>query len=71
MVDLRNLHSCVQNNTRYTGFFTCNVGTRQGCILSPMLFSLFIDELITDIKAKCSNCIFITQDESDIFVICR
>ncbi|MEW8546755.1 MAG: reverse transcriptase family protein, partial [Candidatus Thiodiazotropha sp.] len=63
------LRSCVQNNGRYTDFFTCNVGTRQGCILSPVLFSLFINELITDIKSKCSNGIFITQDISDIYAL--
>lgn len=64
-----NLRSCVQNNGQYTEFFTCNVGTRQGCILSPMLFNLFINELVMDIKAKCLNGIFITQDISDIFAL--
>ena len=63
------LHSCVQSSAHFTEFFPCNVGTRQGCILSPVLFSLFINELIVDIKANCHNGIFITQDISDIFAL--
>ena len=63
------LHSCVQSSAHFTEFFPCNVGTRQGCILSPVLFSLFINELIVDIKANCPNGIFITQDISDIFAL--
>ena len=61
--------SYVQSSAHFTEFFPCNVGTRQGCILSPVLFSLFINKLIVDIKANCSNGIFITQDISDIFAL--
>ena len=63
------LHSWVQSSAHFTEFFPCNVGTCQGYTLSPILFSLFINELIADIKAKCPNGIFITQDISDIFAL--
>ena len=63
------LHSCVQYDKHFTKFFPCNVGTRQGCILSPVLFSVFINELIVDIKVHCPNGIFITQDISDMFAL--
>ena len=32
--------------------FCINNGVKQGCILSPTLFDLFIDELVTDLKDK-------------------
>ena len=37
--------SCVRIGDRLTEFFDCPAGLRQGCILSPMLFSLFINEI--------------------------
>ena len=63
------LHSCLQSSAHFTEFFPCNVGTRKGCIFRPVLFSLFINELIVDIKANCPNGIFITQDISGIFAL--
>lgn len=59
----------MQSGTHFTQFFSCNVGTRQGYTLSPVLFSLFINKLIVDIKANCPSGIFITQDISDIFAL--
>ena len=37
--------SCVRNNCELTDFFECPVGVRQGCALSPTLFSVFINEI--------------------------
>ena len=38
----RKLKSCVKVNEGLTEYFECNIGTRQGCISSPIIFSLFI-----------------------------
>ena len=38
------LSSCVRNQNSISDFFPCNLGTRQGCMLSPLLFIMFIGE---------------------------
>ena len=39
------LLSCVRANSEYSDFFDCPVGVRQGCVLSPTIFSVFINQL--------------------------
>ena len=36
--------SCIRCKEGLTEYFNCDIGTRQGCMLSPFLFSLFINE---------------------------
>ena len=40
------LRSCVKVPEGLTEFFRCTVGTRQGCMISPYLFSLYVNELV-------------------------
>ena len=35
-------NACVISNGSHSELFDCNIGVRQGCSLSPLLFSLFI-----------------------------
>ena len=37
--------TCVRVNGDYTKYFDCPVGLKQGCMLSPVIFSLFVNEL--------------------------
>ena len=47
---LRNMYSkmtsCVKTENYLSDDFDCNIGTRQGCQLSPLLFVLYVNELI-------------------------
>ena len=51
---LKNLYdiveSCVLVGKRRTEWFTVEAGVRQGCILSPILFAIFIDGLARAVK---------------------
>lgn len=57
----KKLKSCVRANQSFTEFFDCNVGTRQGCKLSPILFSLFINDIVQELRSNCQNGLFISQ----------
>ena len=41
----QSIKSCVRLNGQVTNFFPCNIGLRQGENLSPVLFSLFLNDL--------------------------
>ena len=44
------LLSCVRAKNEYTDFFECPDGVRRGCVLSPTLFCLFINQLAEHIQ---------------------
>ena len=40
-----NVKSCVKSCTSYSDYFSYAVGLRQGEVMSPILFSLFVEDL--------------------------
>jgi exonuclease III len=50
------LYQCCESTIRlggqleYTDFFSIETGVRQGCILSPLLYSIFINDLVKELR---------------------
>lgn len=63
------LSSCVRSQDGLTDYFPCRIGTRQGCVSSPLLFSLFINDLATLLRDQCGSGIFINNDIPEIINI--
>ena len=61
--------SCVRIGDRLTEFFDCPVGLRQGCILSPMLFSLFINEIPSSVEQQGMHGIQLLPGLVEIFLL--
>ena len=61
--------ACVRNGSVYSDVFDCPIGLRQGCNLSPMLFSLFINELYMVMKDSGITGIQLTPDTLQILML--
>lgn len=57
------------NNLLLSETFDVHIGVRQGCILSPFLFSFFINGLATQIERNCSHGIQLHPDMLHIFLL--
>ena len=65
-----NLCSCVKiDKQKCTSNFKCNIGTRQGCKLSTILFILFINDLIDELNDSGIQGIQISADDPDVLTI--
>merc|ERR1711867_192535 len=47
-----NAKSCVKNESLISGVFACNMGVRQGENLSPLLFSIFLNDFEETLSKK-------------------
>ena len=50
-----NVKCAVKVNGHLTNWFPVSNGLKQGCLLSPILFNLYINDLVTTIKQSCSG----------------
>lgn len=63
------LLSCVRVNGEYSEFFECPQGVRQGCVLSPNLFSLFINQLASQINETGRHGIQMLPGLIELFIL--
>ena len=62
-------HLVLQTKNGLTDFFKCTVGTRQGCISSPLIFSLYLNDLILYLKQKCDQGVFVSNEIPDLLAL--
>ena len=63
------LLSCIRANSEYSDFFDCPVGVRQGCVLSPTIFSLFINQLANYITETGRHGIQLLSGLVELFIL--
>ena len=68
---LRNMYSklksCVQvNNETLSDLFQCDIGTRQGCMLSPFMFIFYLNELTSITDANNCRGIFVNNNYANV-----
>ena len=63
------LKSCVKTTCGLTEFFECTIGTRQGCMISPFLFILYIDELVDMLRNSGCPGVFINEEVPSLHIL--
>ena len=63
-----NFKSCVRTHSGLSDYFQCTVGTRQGCMLSPFLFALYISELADMLENKACQGVHVDEQKPNILI---
>ena len=61
--------ACVRVDNECTGYFECPKGLKQGCLLSPIIFSVFVNELSKLIENSNLRGIQLFPDLTEIFLL--
>ena len=65
----RTVQACVRCGRENTEYFTCLQGLKQGCLASPTLFSLFVNELAHDIISQGKHGLQFSPNDIEIFIM--
>lgn len=60
------IKSCVQLNNNVSAMFSCECGVRQGENLSPLMFSLFLNDLLEHLESKGNTGLTLQYAEDEI-----
>ena len=63
------LLSCVRVKNAYTDFFRCPNCVRQGCVLSPAFFCLFINQLAERVRSSGKHGVQMLPELMELFIL--
>ena len=63
------VQACVMSSSGQTDFFQCLQGLKQGCVASPILFSLLINELANEIICNGKHGVSLGATEIELFLL--
>ena len=63
------IQACVMSNSVLSGFLERFQGLKQGCVASPILFYLLINELANEIIGKARHGISLGPTEIELFIL--
>ena len=61
------VQSCVKRDTNISDFFSCPQGVKQGCLLSPLFFSLHISEVVDSVRKGGKHNIQLLPGHDEFF----
>ena len=61
--------TCVRVDGDYTDYFNCDEGLKRGCLLSPILFSMLVNEFTKIIETSGLRGIQLHPDLIEIFIL--
>lgn len=61
------VRSCIRHNSKYSDFFSSDIGLKQGDPSSPLLFMLFVDDISENINTDLHS--IFTVEELKLFLI--
>ena len=61
--------ACVRDKCMYTDFFKCPRGVKQSCLLSPLMFSFFINELAVELSKNGKHGTQLIPGATEIFML--
>jgi len=65
----RNVTCCVQSRGQLSEYFLSTVGVKQGCNLSPLIFSCIINELAKNIINRGKHGVQLMSDSTQLFLL--
>ena len=48
-------NACIKINGKMSESFCIKIGVRQGCVMSPWLFNIYMDGVLREVKAKAGD----------------
>ena len=63
------LKSCVQVGNHISEYFDCTIGTRQGCMVSPLFFILYLNELTQMIEENNCPGVYVNEHHPNITLL--